>query len=292
VARVHRPTPSLGLHLTQLYDRFPFDRSLGQDPIGCVRPYAADRRAAEIAGIFAATLAIGNTTAIRGSFAELVRRAGPDLPAFVEATTARNFGRRLPGFRHRWIRGDQLGYLALRLHDVYDSHDSLESVFLEGYAPEASFAHGLDRLAAALRGPGAGRSPPGYPALFPTPLHPSRSACKRLTLFVRWMVRPRFPDLGLWTRVPTGELRVPLDQHVFWIAYHTGLTQRRTRNWAAVEEVTEALRRVDPIDPVKYDFVLCHTGISGDCPKERDLAVCAPCSLRPDCLLWRGVRAR
>ena len=84
-----------------------------------------------------------------------------------------------------------------------------------------------------------------------------------------------------------GELRIPLDQHVYWIAYHLGLTSRRTRSWAAVEEVTEALRRIDPVDPIRYDFVLCHTGISGDCPKQRDLRVCGPCVVRPDCLLWR-----
>ncbi|MCI4355311.1 MAG: DUF2400 domain-containing protein, partial [Thermoplasmata archaeon] len=265
-----------------------------QDPIECVRPYAGDARAAEIAGIVAATLAIGNTTAIRGAFAEFARRVGPDLPGFVAASTPKNADRRLRGFRHRWIRGDQLGYLALRLREVYRSYDSLESVFLEGYAPEGRFADGLDRLSGALRGPGsgAGPTPPrGYTALFPSPLVPPHSACKRLTLYVRWMTRTGFPDLGIWRRVPTGALRVPLDQHVYWIAYHTGLTQRRTRGWPAVEEVSEALRRIDPIDPVKYDFVLCHTGISGDCPKERDLSVCGPCTLRPDCLLWRGKAA-
>ncbi|MCI4361171.1 MAG: DUF2400 domain-containing protein [Thermoplasmata archaeon] len=292
--RAHRPSPGLGEHLAQLYDRFPFDRSLAQDPIECVRPYGGDRRTAEIAGLVAATLAIGNTTAIRGAFGEFERRVDHDPVRFVETTTATNWARRLEGFRHRWIRGDQVGYLALRLREVYRSYDSLESVFLEGYRPSGEFAEGLDRLSGALRGPtgGAAPHPPqGYAALFPTPLTPSHSACKRLTLYVRWMVRPRFPDLGVWTRVPTGALRVPLDQHVFWIAYHTGLTQRRTRSWPAVEEVSEALRRIDPIDPVKYDFVLCHTGISGDCPKERDLTVCGPCTLRPDCLLWRRARA-
>ena len=149
---------------------------------------------------------------------------------------------------------------------------------------------GLDRLSAVLRGEGlrVGRSPPGYRALFPSPVAAPTSACKRLTLFVRWMVRDRYPDLGYWTRIPTGELRVPLDQHVHWIAFHLGLTDRRTRSWPAVEEVSEALRRIDPLDPVRYDFVLCHTGISGDCPKHRDLAVCGPCSVRPDCRLWRG----
>jgi uncharacterized protein (TIGR02757 family) len=124
--------------------------------------------------------------------------------------------------------------------------------------------------------------------LFPSPLDRSGSPCKRLTLFVRWMVRDRYPDFGFWTHVPTGELRIPLDQHVHWIAYHLGLTERRTRSWKAVEEVSEALRRIDPLDPIKYDFVLCHTGISGDCPKERDIAICGPCSVRPDCRLWRG----
>jgi hypothetical protein len=54
-----------------------------------------------------------------------------------------------------------------------------------------------------------------------------------------------------------------------------------------VEEVSETLRRIDPIDPIRFDFVLCHTGISGDCPKERDIAICGPCSVRPDCRLWR-----
>ncbi|EQD74697.1 hypothetical protein B1A_04348, partial [mine drainage metagenome] len=93
-----------------------------------------------------------------------------------------------------------------------------------------------------------------------------------------------------WHRVPTGELRIPLDLHVYWIAYHLGLTRRRTRTWATVEEVTEALRRIDPVDPVRFDFVLCHTGISGDCPKRRDLSVCGPCAVRPDCRLWRGAR--
>ena len=144
-------------------------------------------------------------------------------------------------------------------------------------------------LGKSVRYPG-GAPPRGYRALFPSPRDPGASPCKRLTLFVRWMVRDRFPDLGVWRRVPTGELRIPLDQHVHWIAYHLGLTGRRTRSWPAVEEVSERLRRIDPIDPTRFDFVLCHTGISGDCPKERDLAVCGPCAVRPDCRLWRGRR--
>jgi uncharacterized protein (TIGR02757 family) len=289
--RTHRPTSEFPIHLEELYARFPFDRSLADDPISEVRPLAWDRRRAEVAGVFAATLAIGNTTAIRGAIGKLAQLAGGDVGWLVAPGHSRERTRRLKSFRHRWIRGDQLDYLARVLERYYRHRPSLESAFVDGLAT-GDFADGLDALARVLRGDSAERAlgppPRGYRSLFPSPRDAANSPCKRLTLFVRWMVRDRYPDLGVWRSVPTGELRVPLDQHVHWIAYHLGLTGRRTRSWAAVEEVSEALRRIDPLDPTKYDFVLCHTGISGDCPKERDISVCGPCSVRPDCRLWRG----
>jgi uncharacterized protein (TIGR02757 family) len=282
---VHLPTASLPEHLEMLYARFPWERSLAQDPLSCVRPFAPDARSAEVAALYASTIAIGNVTSIRRAFGLLAERAGGDLKRVLAPEH--------PGFspfRHRWIRADQMDHLGQALRSLYASYASLEAVFLEGME-DHGFAGGIDSLARALRGApssrGRNRSPRGYSRLFPSPLDRSKSPCKRLTLFVRWMTRPTYPDLGLWKRVPVSELRIPLDQHVYWIAYHLGLTARRTRNWTTVEEVTAALRKVNADDPVKYDFVLCHTGISGDCPKERDLSVCGPCVVRPDCLLWR-----
>ncbi len=293
MVRVHRPTPEFAGHLRVLYDRFPFDRSLADDPISVVRPLALDPRRGEIAGIFAATLAIGNTTAIRGAIGRLADAADGDLGSFITTIPSVERRKRLRAFRHRWIRGDQLAYLSDRLEAIYASGETLESIFVGGMR-DGGFADGLDALARRLRSPARPRGPRpprGYRALFPSPLDPSHSPAKRLTLFVRWMVRARYPDLGYWHTVPTGELRVPLDHHVHWIAYHLGLTQRRTRSWATVEEVTRALREIDPIDPIRFDFVLCHTGISGDCPKERDLRICGPCAVRPDCRLWHGRRS-
>jgi uncharacterized protein (TIGR02757 family) len=290
VARPHRPTPEFPAHLNALYDRFPFDRSLAHDPLATIRPLVTDRRSAEVAGIFAATLAIGNTTAIQGAIARLVAAADGDLVTFVTDHRAAERRRALADFRHRWIRGDQMAFLAERLASIFEEVGSLESLFVQGMADDG-FAGGLDRMARGLRGDLSAqrsRPPRGYRALFPSPVEAPRSACKRLTLFVRWMVRTDYPDLGVWQSIPTAELRVPLDQHVYWIAYHLGLTHRKSRSWSTVEEVTAALRRIDAEDPVKYDFVLCHTGISGDCPKRRDLTVCGPCVVRPDCLMWRG----
>lgn len=277
-----------------LYRGFAFERSLAADPISSIRPVTHDVRSAEVLGILAATLAIGNTTAIRGALARLIDLAEGAPETWLLQAPQSQRAEALRPFRHRWIRGDQVEYLARVLGEYYAHRETLEDSFLDGYAVQG-FSGGLDALTRVLRGEGArgrlGPPPPGYRNLFPSPLDTPRSACKRMTLFVRWMVRERYPDLGYWHRVPTGDLRVPLDQHVHWIAYNLGLTARRSRSWAAVEEVSEALRRIDPIDPIKFDFVLCHTGISGDCPKERDIDVCAPCSVRPDCRMWRGREA-
>jgi uncharacterized protein (TIGR02757 family) len=290
VLPLHRPTPEFPAHLEALYRQFPFERSLAQDPLSCIRPLAADPVAAEVAGIFAATLAIGNVTAIRGAFADLQRRIHGDFSALAEPGGAALARPALRSFKHRWIRGDQLAFLAERVAEARREFGSLGELFRAGLE-DGGFASGLDRMAQTLRGTASGkRSPRGYRILFPTPAEGSHSPCKRLTLFVRWMSRSGYPDLGLWRGVPSSELRIPLDFHVHWIAYHLGLTHRRTRNWATVEEVTGQLRRIDPVDPIKYDFVLCHTGISGDCPKERDMRVCGPCVVRPDCLLWRPRR--
>lgn len=300
------PTPTLGAHLEVLASRFPFDRSLPQDPLSFVRRFADDPRSAEIMGVFASTVAVGNVKAIQRALADLLRRMGDRPREFVETFPARRWRMELHPWKHRWIRADQLGFLCVRLQEIYRRYPGgLEEVFLKGVGtarptddPADRFAQGLHALSEALRWGSVDRSPtvyeppPGYLRLFPTPLGPGRPACKREALFVRWMVRQGRPDLGLWRGVPASLLQVPLDTHVYWIARHLRLTRRSSRNWPTVVEITRGLRSYDPEDPVRFDFVLAHTGISGDCPKRRDLAVCGPCVVRADCDLWRGSRVR
>src|SRR5579871_3884607 len=200
MARARGTGPEFPAHLHRLYAAFPFARSLADDPLSCVRPYARDPRAAEIAGLIAATLAVGNTTAIRGAFRRVAEAVDDDFPGFVEGTSPANFRTRLGSFRHRWIRGDQIGYLALRMRRLYESYPTLESLYLEGSEGDpGGFPGGIHALARGLRGSGGGRlppPPPGYTQLFPSPLETPTTACKRMTLYVRWMVRDRFPDLG------------------------------------------------------------------------------------------------
>jgi uncharacterized protein (TIGR02757 family) len=288
-------SPTLGPHLEELARRFPYERSLAWDPVRFLQPYRGRKQSAEILGLVASTVAIGHVKAIKASLEALLDRIGPDPEGFLESFPVRDWRTHLAPWRHRWIRADQMGFLFLRLRELYAAFPGgLEEVFRQGLGPEGDFAPGLSALSRALRegssegAPARPEPPAGYRALFPDPAGAGRPACKRLCLFVRWMVRRPPPDLGVWRSVSPAILRIPLDTHVYWIARHLGLTKRRTRGWRTVEEITQALRTFDPQDPVRYDFVLAHTGISGDCPKARDPGICGSCAVQPDCDLWRG----
>ena len=246
----------------------PLERSLAQDPLSCVRPFASDRRAAEIAGVFASTLAIGNTTSIRRAFARLLDRTGGTSRPGSTGQPSGRARRELGDFRHRWIRGDQLGYLAVRLRSVYAVHASLEDVFLSGMEGGQGFEGGLDALAGALRSAERERAiAPRVRPPVPEPRGRSKSPCKRLTLFVRWMVRSEYPtsDCGRACRPRRCGSRSTSTST--GSPTTSGSRTGRTRSWKTIEEVTEALRAIDPIDPVRYDFVLCHTGILRGLPE-------------------------
>ena len=133
-----------------------------------------------------------------------------------------------------------------------------------------------------------GRLSRGYRHLFPLPS--TGGPCKRLHLFLRWMVRREAPDFGLWTTVSPSRLLVPVDTHIENMSRAIGLTRRRSRTWRMAEEITRRLALLDPADPVKYDFALCHKRMSGDCLDRRDVAVCTPCGLRVVCRHWQGRR--
>lgn len=98
--------------------------------------------------------------------------------------------------------------------------------------------------------------------LFPFPS--KGSPCKRLNLFLRWMVRNGDGvDLGIWDDIPKNKLVIPLDTHISRAANYLSLTNRKNPSWNMAREITEALRKIDPDDPVRFDFSLCHLTMSG-----------------------------
>ena len=130
-----------------------------------------------------------------------------------------------------------------------------------------------------------GRLSRGYRHFFPLPS--TGGPCKRLHLFLRWMVRREPPDFGLWPEVSPAKLLMPVDTHVENMSRAIGLTRRKSRTWRMAEEITRRLRSLDPLDPVKYDFSLCHKRMSGECLDRRDPVICEPCGLRSVCRHWK-----
>ena len=109
------------------------------------------------------------------------------------------------------------------------------------------------------------------------------SACKRMNLFLRWMVRRTPPDLGLWNFVDPSKLVMPLDTHVHRIATFLGLNDRKSADWKTARLLTDRLARLDAADPVRYDFALCRLGILDLCSRTRRKENCDVCLLRDVC---------
>ena len=121
----------------------------------------------------------------------------------------------------------------------------------------------------------------GFRYLLPHPR--DGSACKRLVLWARWMVRREHPDLGAWEVLTPADLLMPLDTHVARVSRFLGWTRRADASWRTAVEITEALAVLDPADPTRYDFALAHLGISGACLGHRDADICRACPLDDVC---------
>jgi uncharacterized protein (TIGR02757 family) len=271
--------------LDRLYDGFNVADS-ATDPIQIVRRY---RRAddQEIVGFCAAALAFGRVSSVLQSIERLLALMGPRPAAYVRRFEPRRDAAAFDGLVHRWTRGVDLMALVWSIRQMVERAGSIEGFFLEGADPSAPDVGGaLDRFSARARaldlGPVYGRVPrtPGVAYFFPRPS--AGSACKRLNLFLRWMVRRDALDLGVWHGVAPSRLIIPLDTHVIRVGQCLGLTRYRSPGWRMAEDITRSLRRLDPDDPVRYDFSLCHLGMMNACGfsrAERD----SQCPLRGVC---------
>jgi len=274
----------LGERLDALVDTFDHAHHRAHDPVELVHGYAddADR---EVVALLAASLAFGNVVAIRRSIRRVLEVLGPSPARAVEKTREATLRRRLDGFVHRTWRGEHVARLLYRAGRRRREEGSLGEAFAARLeAADGDLREGLAAFADALRGPRPDRA---MAHLVPDP-HKG-SACKRLLLLLRWMIRPADGvDLGLWSsKVAPAALVIPVDTHVHRIGRNLRLTERQTSSWRTAEEITASLRGLDPADPVKYDFALCHLGVSRRCPSRRDPAVCEACALRSVCRHWR-----
>jgi uncharacterized protein (TIGR02757 family) len=261
--------PDARSRLDDLYRTFDHVNS-ASDPVHIVRRYA-ERDDREIVGFCAAALAFGRVASVLQSIEALLGAMGPHPARFVRDFDAARDRGPLEPLVHRWIRGRDLVALMLVLKRMLREAGSVEAFFLAGddaASPDVGAA--LDSfsqraLETDLR-PAYGRRPPkrlGVCYFFPRPS--AGSACKRLNLFLRWMVRKDAIDLGVWNSVTPARLVVPLDTHVIRLGRCLKLTRYASPGWKMAAEVTAALRHIDPTDPVRYDFSLCHVGMMNAC---------------------------
>ena len=242
-------------------------RFVEPDPLEFVRRQtsAADR---EVVGLIASSLAYGNVRQIKRSIGLVLEAMGDGAAAAVDRLEPRAMARRLARFKHRFNDGRDVACLLFYIRQMREQHGSVEEFFRAGHdAREADVGPALisftGRTLALGHGGLYGRGPlpaaAGVRFFFPSPA--SGSACKRLNLYLRWMVRREGVDLGVWRGVDPAGLVIPLDAHVLAIARRVRLTRYKSPGWAMAMDITRRLRTLDPADPVKYDFAFHRMGL-------------------------------
>ncbi|MFQ5829354.1 MAG: TIGR02757 family protein [Candidatus Methylomirabilia bacterium] len=276
--------------LERLYRDFDWAARIDKDAIQYPLRYL-DPRDREVVGLLTACLAYGRVDLFGPWVDWLLARMGPSPYRLILSFDPERDRGRFRGFRYRFNRPGDIAAFCLACREILIRYGSLRAFFLSGYTPEdPHVGPALERFVQGFLSPDLSpifpnaRLSRGYRHLFPLPS--TGGPCKRLHLFLRWMVRRKPPDFGLWPEVPPGKLLMPVDTHVENMCRAIDLTRRRSRSRAMVEEIMRTLRLFDPQDPVKYDFSLCHKRMSGDCRDRRDPVICAPCGLRGVCTHW------
>lgn len=274
-------TTTLKARLNGLCTRYDTALALEKDPLSVPLDYQTplDR---EFAAFVAAHLAYGRVDpmirAVRAALAPLGPRPSDWLRERTEPKARKELITALAAWVWRFHTGPDIvaWMLAWKRLDA-ESGSGLETHLLPdpGEAPDAALSRLVQRLRLDL--------PPTYGSRFSLPDPLEGAACKRWRMFLRWMVRKEWPDLGLWTRYPSDRLIIPLDTHVARVSRFIGLSHRATPDGKMAHEITASLRRLDPADPLRYDFALSHLGILGDCPGVRKRSTCAACPLYSVC---------
>jgi uncharacterized protein (TIGR02757 family) len=283
---------SLKHHLDLFLKNFPREQHLRNDPVQFVHRYD-DPRDREIVGLIASAFAYGNVRIVLRTVERILGYLGPSPSKAIAEFDFRTDSGRFRGFYHRFNTSRDLAVLLWILRRTLEEHGSLEMAFMRGLSPQHDdTSTALNRFSGLLLGFGHEMLYPrgelrrrvGVRFFFPSPSE--GSACKRMNLYLRWMVRPEDGvDCGVWKDVKPSQLVIPLDTHIARISSYIGLTGMRSPGWAMAVDITRSLRKLHAEDPLRYDFALCHLGIAGDCPRKRDPLKCARCPIQAICRL-------
>jgi len=240
--------------LEDLYRTYTRRKYVSPDPLQFLYHYprVEDR---EIVGLISSALAYGRVAQILKSVERVLSNMGASPLEFLRTVSERDLRGEFAGFMHRFTTDSELGSLLLGIKRTLFKYGSLNECFTAGMVrSDVNILSGLEHFAGEINGEGS----------YLIPLPSKGSACKRLNLFLRWMVRNDRVDPGGWSGVSASKLILPLDTHIATIGRSLNLTQRKSANMAMALEITNAFKTVAPEDPVKYDFALTRFGIRAD----------------------------
>ena len=244
--------------LEQLYNQLNYRKYVHPDPLEFLYRYEnpADR---ELVGLVASSLAFGRVWQILSSVQSVLDVLGTNPVVALSGMKKQQLIRKFSGFKYRFVTGQNIAALLGGARNLINQHGSLEECFCSGISSDDETVFpGVKKFLAAMDA--ASQQGCGY--LLPKP--DGSSACKRLMLMLRWLVRKDRVDPGGWAGISPAMLIIPLDTHMQKIGQILKLTRRKSPGVTMAMDITAAFRKIAPTDPVRYDFALTRLGIRDD----------------------------
>ena len=263
--------------LDELFALYHHRAFVHPDPLEFLYDYT-DLQDREIVALIASSLAYGRVAQILKSTSYVLQKLGRSPFSFLQKSTRKKLLSLFSDFKHRFTTGEELALVLWGLKKIIEEYGSLHNCFCTALVDEDdTILPALTRFMERFRE----YMPITRDSLLPYP--EKGSACKRLNLFLRWMVRQDNVDPGGWNRVSPAKLIVPLDTHMYKISRMFHLTKRRHPDMRTAIEITHAFRKIVPNDPIRYDFVLTRLGIRREIEPAAFLKACRSGQMKRSC---------
>jgi len=238
------------------FDKF----QISPDPLELLHIFESDLNK-EALGLISSIFAYGNIRQIIKSQERILMATGYDPHKFI-LNLDRDDENKLKLITHRFYTGNDTVQLFRTLNHIYNEYGSIKNYFLQYYNPnDKNLRNTIEGFSNSLINYLGRKNSLTHGTRFMFPVPSAGSACKRMNLFLRWMVRKDELDFGIWNEISPAKLVIPVDTHIARICKELKLTRLGNVSWKMAEEITENLRKFDANDPVKYDFAICHIGM-------------------------------
>jgi uncharacterized protein (TIGR02757 family) len=245
--------PPNKIFFENLYKKYNKRKYVFSDPINTLYAFKGELNI-EIAGLIASSLAYGNVKQILKSLNMVFSSMGASPEAFLRKTRKTEIVKSFSNFKHRFTTAKEFSDFLINIKKSIESYGSIENMFLRHFKKDEdnlsnSIYSFIKEFSACLK----------TPTLIPSP--EKKSSFKRFNLFLRWMIRKDEIDLGIWKKIPASKLIIPVDTHILAVSQKLGITSRKDSSMKTALEITDFFKKINPSDPIKYDFSITRKGI-------------------------------